>query len=276
MGFLKNSWKRRYQLLLVSEEGSWSRSLFISGRWIIIGLILFVGITALIIGAVMYAVPRISNYHAILEDQVLLQGYRNKVRDVVINSADYGMIGSALLQELELAIGIKPGTIDTTSALDGRAGGIRVEDIYINFLENVPTLAPVAGYVTRGLTLNDLRLRTDHSGIDIAAQAGDPVVAAASGMVIFSSYTVEMGNLVIVGHGDDYFTVYAHNQINLVEQRQWVRRGDPIALVGNSGTSMGPHLHFEIWKQSRSIDPRRLIDFYRKRDISADRYGTRK
>ena len=276
MGFLKNSWRRRYQFLLVSEEGNWSRSLFISGRLIIIGLTLFTGITALIVSAVTYAIPRINSYHLILDEKVLLQGYRNKVRDVVLNSADYGIIGSDLLQELELAVGIMPGAIDTTSALDGRTGGIRVDDIYINFLENVPTLAPVSGYVTRGRSLNDLVLRTDHSGIDVAAQAGDPVIAAASGMVIFSNYTSDMGNLVIVGHGDDYYTIYAHNQVNLVEQRQWVRRGDPIALVGNTGTSMGPHLHFEIWKQSRSIDPRQLIDLYRKQDISVDRYGTRK
>ncbi len=171
---------------------------------------------------------------------------------------------------------INPAASDSTSALDGRIGGIRVDDIYINFLENVPTLAPVDGYVTRGITPNDLDLRTDHTGIDIAAQAGVPVSASASGMVVFSNYTADMGYLIIIGHGNDYYTVYAHNQVNLVEQRQWVRRGDPIALVGNTGTSMGPHLHFEIWKQSRSIDPRQLIDLYRKQDISVDRYGTRK
>ncbi|MFC1481432.1 M23 family metallopeptidase [Candidatus Neomarinimicrobiota bacterium] len=276
MGFLKNSWKKRYQFLLVSEEGGWSRSLFISGHWIISGFIVFSTITALIIGAVMYAVPRINSYNEILEEKVLLHAYRNKVRDVVINSADYGVIGSDLLQELELAVGVNPMAADSASALDDRAGGIRVDDIYMNFLENVPTLAPVYGYVTRGISLNDLDLRTDHTGIDIAAKAGDPVIASASGMVVFSNYTTDMGYLVIIGHGNDYYTIYAHNQVNLVGQRQWVRRGDPIALVGNTGTSMGPHLHFEIWKQSRSVDPRQLIDLYRKQDISVDRYGTRK
>lgn len=275
MGFLNNSWKRRYQFLMMSEEGGWSRSVFLSGRWIISGLILFATVTALIIGAVIYAVPKINSYHHILEEKALLQAYRNKVRDVVINSADYGVIGSDLLQELELAIGLYPGASDSSSALDDRIGGIRVADIYMNFLENVPTLAPVDGYVTRGLSLNELDLRTDHTGIDIAAKAGDPVIASASGMVVFSNYTTDMGYLVIIGHGNDYYTVYAHNQVNLVEQRQWVRRGDPIALVGNTGTSMGPHLHFEIWKQSRSVDPRQLIDLYRKQDISVDRYGTR-
>lgn len=276
MGFLRNSWKRRYQFLLVSEEGRWSRSLFLYGRWIIIGLTLFIMITALIVGAVLYALPKINSYNDILEEQLMLREYRNKVRAVVINSADYGAIGSDLLQQLELAIGINPNTVDSVSALHDRVGGIRVDDIYINFLENVPTLAPTFGYVTRGLSLSELDLRADHAGIDVAAKAGEPVIASASGMVVFSGYTSDMGNLVIIGHGSDYHTVYAHNQINLVEQRQWVRRGDLIALVGNTGTSMGPHLHFEIWKQSRSIDPRLLIDLYRKQDISVDRYGTRK
>ena len=70
----------------------------------------------------------------------------------------------------------------------------------------------------------------NHYGIDIAVKEGEPIYASASGFVVFSDWTYDFGNYIILYHGDDYFTVYGHNKINFVETRDFVKRGDVIAI----------------------------------------------
>ena len=90
----------------------------------------------------------------------------------------------------------------------------------------------------------------------------------APGVVIFSGWTYEHGNSLIIYHGDDYFTHYGHNQQNYKNQMEIVDRGEVIGSVGPTGISSGPHLHFEIWKNSDVLDPRKFIAIYKEKDIS--------
>ncbi len=94
-----------------------------------------------------------------------------------------------------------------------------------------------------------------HTGIDISASAGTEVRATADGIVIFSGYSGQNGNVVMLRHGYGFTTVYAHNQKNLVTVGQRVKRGDVIALSGNTGSTTGPHLHYEIWHNNKPINP---------------------
>lgn len=95
-----------------------------------------------------------------------------------------------------------------------------------------------------------------HQGMDIASPLGTPIKAASSGKVIYSGNTIRgYGNLIILRHPEDYVTVYAHNQVNLVEEGVWVERGQVIGKVGNTGRVTGAHLHFEIRKNNRAVDP---------------------
>jgi len=95
-----------------------------------------------------------------------------------------------------------------------------------------------------------------HQGVDIASPLGTPIKAASSGKVIYSGNTIRgYGNLILLRHPEDYVTVYAHNQVNLVEEGIWVERGQVIGKVGNTGRATGPHLHFEIRKNNRAVDP---------------------
>ena len=95
-----------------------------------------------------------------------------------------------------------------------------------------------------------------HQGVDIASPLGTPIKAASSGKVIYSGNTIRgYGNLIILRHPEDYVTVYAHNQVNLVEEGIWVERGQLIGKVGNTGRATGAHLHFEIRKNNRAVDP---------------------
>ena len=114
-----------------------------------------------------------------------------------------------------------------------------------------PLYPPVVGYVSRGF--DEVR---KHFGIDYAGRRGSIISAAADGYVVFSGWTYDDGNMTIISHGGGYFTIYKHNQSLLKSANEFVKRGQPIALLGNSGnTSYGPHLHFELWKDGLPQNP---------------------
>jgi murein DD-endopeptidase MepM/ murein hydrolase activator NlpD len=95
-----------------------------------------------------------------------------------------------------------------------------------------------------------------HQGIDILSPLGTPIKASHAGTVIYSNNTIKgYGNLIIVRHSEEFVTVYAHNQVNLVEEGTWVEKGQVIGRVGQTGRATGPHLHFEIRRNNKAVDP---------------------
>ncbi len=98
-----------------------------------------------------------------------------------------------------------------------------------------------------------------HNGIDFSAKEGTEIIAVAAGVVTRSARLREYGNLVEVNHGGGYVTRYAHNKSNLVNVGDVVKKGQIIALVGSTGRSTGPHVHFEVFKHGRAIDPATYI-----------------
>ena len=114
-----------------------------------------------------------------------------------------------------------------------------------------PAILPTEGYITRGFEPG-----RNHFGMDVAGKTGNLIVAAADGSIVFSGWTFDDGYVVIVSHANNFMSFYKHNQSLLKASGSFVRRGDPIATLGNSGTtSSGPHLHFEIWKDGIPVDP---------------------
>lgn len=100
-----------------------------------------------------------------------------------------------------------------------------------------------------------LGYRRFHSGIDFAAGYGSTIRAADSGTVIFAGWYGGYGNAVIISHGKGITTLYAHSSQLYVSEGQTVQRGQPIAVVGSTGLSTGPHLHFEVRRDGTPIDP---------------------
>jgi len=98
-----------------------------------------------------------------------------------------------------------------------------------------------------------------HSGIDISSSLGSPVRATADGVVNYSGWTQKNGYIVILEHGFGFSTIYAHNKSNKVKEGQSVKRGDIIGYVGSSGKSTGPHVHYEVWKDGRAVNPQEYI-----------------
>ncbi len=101
--------------------------------------------------------------------------------------------------------------------------------------------------------------REFHKGVDIAAPAGTPVKAAAPGKVIASGWVNGYGNMVEVDHGGGLVTRYAHNERNLVAVGETIQAGQPIALVGSTGRSTGAHVHFEVRRLGKPVDPAELV-----------------
>ena len=95
-----------------------------------------------------------------------------------------------------------------------------------------------------------------HQGVDIASPQGTPIKASSAGRVIYSGNTIKgYGNLVIVRHSEEWATVYAHNQVNLVEEGTRVEKGQIIGKVGQTGRASGPHLHFELRRNNQAVNP---------------------
>ena len=126
------------------------------------------------------------------------------------------------------------------------------------------TLAnPVPGYsyISSGYGNRTLNGRYEfHGGIDIPAPMGTNVVAAESGVVISSGWQDGYGYTVVIGHGNGMSTLYAHNSTNLVSSGQEVSRGQVIALVGSTGYSTGPHVHFEVRINGSHVNPRNYVN----------------
>lgn len=101
--------------------------------------------------------------------------------------------------------------------------------------------------------------RAIHEGIDFAAREGTSVQAVGAGIVTFAGVRSGYGKIVEVNHGNGYVTRYSHNQRNLVREGERVYKGHPIATVGSSGRSTGPHLHFEVLYNGRVVNPQKYI-----------------
>jgi murein DD-endopeptidase MepM/ murein hydrolase activator NlpD len=101
--------------------------------------------------------------------------------------------------------------------------------------------------------------RTMHKGMDFAGKAGSDVVAVAAGVVTWSGKRYGYGELIEVNHGKGYITRYGHNKEVLVEVGDRVKQGQVIAKMGSTGRSTGPHVHFEVVRNGKTIDPTRYI-----------------
>jgi murein DD-endopeptidase MepM/ murein hydrolase activator NlpD len=111
-----------------------------------------------------------------------------------------------------------------------------------------PSLKPARGWVSAGVS-------GEHHGVDIAAREGEPVMAAADGIVSFAGWDSYFGNKIEIAHGTKYATMYGHSGKLLVKAGDRVKRGQIIALVGSTGTSSGPHLHYELFIDGKPADP---------------------
>ena len=101
--------------------------------------------------------------------------------------------------------------------------------------------------------------RAFHEGIDFAGRASSEVVAAAAGVVVWSGSRWGLGNTVEINHGNGYSTLYAHNKKNVVKVGETVKKGQVLALLGSTGRSSGPHVHFEVRRNGKAVNPMKFV-----------------
>ena len=124
-------------------------------------------------------------------------------------------------------------------------------------LEQLYFMPPITGVVSEQF-MPDKK----HYGTDILAPKNTPVKATLDGFVISSDWTLETGNTISIQHSNNLISFYKHNSALLKETGDYVKAGEAVAIIGNTGTlSNGPHLHFELWHKGKPINPEGFITF---------------
>jgi murein DD-endopeptidase MepM/ murein hydrolase activator NlpD len=174
----------------------------------------------------------------------------------------------------EMSAGAAARIPDLTQMIDDVARRLDARDAQLLAIENVilsrrlhDAIQPDGRPVLEGYISSYYGDRQDpftgheaqHRGIDFAGEVGSSVVAVAAGIVTFAGERTGYGHLVEINHGNGYVTRYAHNQRGLVEAGRLVTRGEPLALMGSSGRSTGPHVHFEVLKDGKQVNPLTFI-----------------
>jgi murein DD-endopeptidase MepM/ murein hydrolase activator NlpD len=164
---------------------------------------------------------------------------------------------------------------DISRLIDDVEGRLAQRDSQLNALETIllqrelrAQILPEGRPVERGFLSSGFGWRQDpftgvstlHRGVDFAGNHGDPVIAVGGGVVTFAGVKNGYGFLVDITHGDGYVTRYGHNRRLLVKVGDTVTRGQRIAEMGSTGRSTGPHVHFEVLRDGRAVNPLSYID----------------
>ena len=177
-----------------------------------------------------------------------------KTRERVLENIDTSDNGSIDMENLKEEIKL---TMESIGEIKDYLSQQR--DLYMS----TPKGWPVDGQVSSsyGYRLHPKTGARDfHSGMDIAADPGLPVKATADGIVSYAGWSGGSGNLVALEHGFGFSTFFAHNRLVAVNVGQKVKRGDILGYVGSTGNSTGPHLHYEVWKEGKALDPITFIE----------------
>jgi len=164
--------------------------------------------------------------------------------------------------------------MDFGSEIDSVIAELEDREQQLNVLENIlmsshmeVEVFPAGRPIKRGWISSYYGTRTNpfsgklqfHKGMDFAAKSGSDVLAVAGGVVTWSSKRYGYGNLVEISHGNGYVTRYGHNKTNLVAVGDTVKKGQVVSKMGSTGRSTGPHVHFEVIKNGKQINPQKFV-----------------
>ena len=208
-----------------------------------------------------------------------VERYDQKLRSAVARNEDpeRGLAIGPVAMPDQPASGPAPAGQENLEALPGRLGSLLGEaqrqerslrelqeyfDDRQSLLATTPSIWPTHGWLTSdfGVRLDPVDAeRRMHEGLDVATAVGQPVVAPSDGTVVFRGWENGYGNVLVIDHGYGVKTRYGHLSQILVALGQRVKRGTRVALVGNTGKSTGPHLHYEVRVNGVPENPRKFI-----------------
>jgi murein DD-endopeptidase MepM/ murein hydrolase activator NlpD len=138
-----------------------------------------------------------------------------------------------------------------------RIGSSERASIQKRIIGNILLFTPMKGIIT-----NEFNPNTKHFGVDLVAKKDEAIKAVLDGTVVLSEWTLETGYVIILQHQQNLVSVYKHNSALLKQCGEFVKAGDPIAIIGESGEfTSGPHLHFELWNDGNPVNPKDYITF---------------
>lgn len=216
-------------------------------------------VTTRLVGGTVYQTVR-NQYQTLFCD-------KTTVSQVVESSAQTSLVVTP--STVDAMVTVDPTVVTPTgySAGDSKDDSLAVKEELLLLSTNTETtqsmVVPVKGRVTSpfGYRIHPVYgTRLFHNGVDIGANTGTPIVAVLSGSVEEAGYNDSYGYYVIVNHGKDFKTVYAHCSQLTVDEGERVTQGQTIGLVGSTGVSTGPHLHFEVRRGEYRVNPQWLVD----------------
>ncbi len=156
---------------------------------------------------------------------------------------------------------------DLSRLLDDRAEQLGLLETMLMSRNLQEAVFPAGRPIKRGWISSYYGMRTDpftgrrerHKGMDFAGKAGSEVIAVGAGVVTWAGSRYGYGNLVEINHGNGYVTRYGHNEKILVKVGDAVKKGQTLALMGSTGRSTGPHVHFEVHYKGKTVDPKKYI-----------------
>ncbi len=278
--------KNKFRFVVLNDttfEEKFSLSLTRTNVWIFLSVIaftlIFMTAAAIIYTPLKYFIPGFGDYN-----------YRGQILQLQFKTDSLQNALDARALWLENVVNVANGTIDSTRPAATKASTTDKSQIKLNEVKQedqelrkevedaenyalsynanensglvdevkqMHLMDPVDGYVTE-----EYDIKKEHFGIDVAAKADAPVKAVLDGKVISAAYTLETGYVITVQHANNLVSIYKHNSRLLKKTGAVVKAGDVIAVVGNTGEfSTGPHLHFELWSNGKSLNPRNYIVF---------------
>ncbi|HXK81001.1 MAG TPA: M23 family metallopeptidase [Bacteroidales bacterium] len=263
--------KKRFKLVVYHAENLESTGAYRFNRF---GFILINLIAILVLMSIFWIIVVFTPIKALIpgypDNTIRKHMITNKIR---IDSLEYEItIRDNYLELLRNAIlGIEPldstinivipkSAYDDAKALNKTENYDAAKNLYKENLQQTEVLSlfpPVKGVVT-----NSFNPATGHLGTDIVPEQNSSVYAAKNGTVISANYTMEAGYSILIQHENNVITAYRHNKDILVQQGDQVKAGEQIAIYGNTGEySTGAHLHFEVWKNGKAVDPEIYVKF---------------
>lgn len=278
--------KNKFRFVVLNDvtfEEKFSLSLTRTNVWIFLSVVaftlIFLTAAAIIYTPLKYFIPGFGDYN-----------YRSQILQLQFKTDSLQNALDARAVWLENVVNVANGTIDSTKPPKTAANSTDKSQINLNDVKEedqelrkevedadnfslsynanqnsgavdevkqMHLMDPVEGYVT-----DEYDVKKEHFGIDIAAKEEAPVKAVLDGKIISATYTFETGYVTMVQHPNNLISVYKHNSRLLKKEGTIVKAGEVIAIVGNTGElSTGPHLHFELWHEGRSLNPRDYIVF---------------
>ncbi|MBD3226222.1 MAG: peptidoglycan DD-metalloendopeptidase family protein [Caldithrix sp.] len=261
----KNKNKSKYtSFVIVSDGKEEPKSFRLSNRLIRAALVVLIVLGVLIVsGAISYwkvASMALENNRLKEENYKLSKSLEkmNKINEDLNRIRQYGnKIRTSLSGYLSIENNPKDEDSSSLEKMDfEKIGLVKKRSIF----RSIPSLMPIDGFLSRGFE-NDMFINKAHLGVDLVAATGTPIKASADGVVLFSGWTDDGGNVLIIRHGYGFISIYKHNESNLVSELERVSKGQVVALLGNTGKiTSGAHLHFEVWKNGSPVNPLTYIN----------------